>query len=78
MTTQCEDCGVSGDEEDLEEFGDSLLCHECKREYKCRSCWGRGTYPIRRDPQGRLDYIRGKSTGEIATCNQCHGEGYTC
>jgi len=72
----CIGCEVEIDGEEYEVSGEGPFCYECRREHQCRSCWGRGDYSVMRDQYGRLDYIRGEPTGERATCDRCHGEGY--
>lgn len=56
--------------------GDGPLCSYCKEEHKCTRCWGRGKTEIYRDEYGRLDYLRGRPTGQWETCGVCLGEGY--
>lgn len=73
----CFDCEeVTDADEELDDFQGDPICAECKREHKCTSCYGSGTYSICRNERGDLDYIRGRPTGEKATCDMCKGEGY--
>lgn len=58
--------------------GEGPFCSECKAEHKCTRCWGRGSTEIYRDVHGRLDYLRGRPTGQWEKCSHCKGEGYRC
>lgn len=67
---------VDVDSDDAYVQGDGPYCSECKADYKCTRCWGRGKTEIYRDLNGRLDYLRGFPTGQWETCQPCGGEGY--
>lgn len=67
VTDTAEECWVDGE---------GPYCPDCKAEMKCTRCWGRGSTEIYRDVHGRLDYLRGRPTGQWETCQPCHGEGY--
>lgn len=41
----------------------------------CRDCEGTGQIAVKRDRQGRVDYMGGEPTGEWAPCQRCNGEG---
>lgn len=73
---KCIECEEESDGGEYEVAGDGPLCSECHEEHKCRSCWGRGDYAVMRNAAGELDYLRGQPTGQRATCDRCHGEGY--
>ena len=73
----CIDCKEVTDEmEDLGELDGDPICSECKREHVCRHCYGSGKVAILRDETGRINYIRGRQSGETERCSLCQGKGY--
>lgn len=44
--------------------------------YPCRDCEGSGQVFVKRDAQGRVDFLSGRViNNETMRCQRCHGEG---